>query len=94
MAGWNAITGARGIVAAFLMSALLQLGFVDMTVGLLLCAGVSATGVALFWRASRGDPLVAAGLPATVRAAVPVGTASATSTTIAAAPASAAVVIG
>ena len=26
MAGWNAITGARGIAAAFLMSALLQLG--------------------------------------------------------------------
>jgi MFS transporter, DHA1 family, staphyloferrin B biosynthesis exporter len=53
MAGWNAITGARGIVAAFLMSALLQLGFVDITVGLLLCAGVSATGVVLFSRAGR-----------------------------------------
>ena len=26
MAGWNALTGARGIVAAFLMSALLQVG--------------------------------------------------------------------
>ena len=38
MAGWNAITGARGIVAAFLMSALLQAGIVDVTTGLLLCA--------------------------------------------------------
>ena len=38
MAGWNAITGARGIVAAFLMSALLQVGIVDVTTGLLLCA--------------------------------------------------------
>jgi MFS family permease len=51
MAGWNALTGARGIVAAFLMSALLQLGLVDVTVGLLLCAATSATGVVLFARA-------------------------------------------
>jgi MFS family permease len=29
MAGWNAITGARGIVAAFTMSVLLQVGIVD-----------------------------------------------------------------
>ena len=38
MAGWNALTGARGIVAAFLMSALLQLGVVDVTVGAARCA--------------------------------------------------------
>ena len=50
MAGWNALTGARGIVAAFAMSILLQAGFVDVTTGLLLCAVVSAVGVALFWR--------------------------------------------
>ena len=54
MAGWNAITGARGIVAAFLMSVLLQLGVVDVTSGLLLCAATSAFGVVLFVRASRG----------------------------------------
>jgi len=53
MAGWNAITGARGVVAAFLMSALLQLGVVDMTSGLLICAATSAVGVALFVRAGR-----------------------------------------
>ena len=50
MAGWNAITGARGIVAAFLMSALLQAGLVDVTTGLLLCAASSAIGVALYVR--------------------------------------------
>ncbi len=51
MAGWNAITGARGIVAAFVMSALLQLGFVDVTSGLVTCAGASSLGVVLFARA-------------------------------------------
>lgn len=50
MAGWNAITGARGIVAAFLMSVLLQAGLVDVTVGLLLCGAASAVGVILFIR--------------------------------------------
>ena len=55
MAGWNALTGARGIAAAFVMSALLQFGLVDVTSGLLLCAAVSATGVALFVRAGRAS---------------------------------------
>jgi MFS family permease len=53
MAGWNALTGARGIVAAFLMTALLQLGLVDVTAGLFLCAGVSAIGVVLYGHADR-----------------------------------------
>ena len=53
MAGWNALTGARGIVAAFLMSALLQLGIVDVTSGLLLCAATSGAGVLLFVRAGQ-----------------------------------------
>ncbi|HYH92486.1 MAG TPA: MFS transporter [Candidatus Saccharimonadales bacterium] len=57
MAGWNAITGARGIVAAFLMSTLLQLGIVDVTTGLLLCAGTSAIGVYLFARTRAGVPV-------------------------------------
>jgi MFS family permease len=52
MAGWNAVTGARGIVAAFTMSVLLQVGIVDLTAGLLLCAGVSAVGVVLFAQTS------------------------------------------
>jgi hypothetical protein len=57
MAGWNAFTGARGIVAAFLMTTLLSLGVVDVTTGLLLCAGSSAIGVALFVRARPGVPV-------------------------------------
>ena len=60
MAGWNAITGARGIVAAFLMSALIQLGIVDIRTGLLLCAGTSAIGVLLFVRAGRSVAKAAA----------------------------------
>jgi MFS family permease len=52
MAGWNAITGARGIVAAFTMSLLLQVGIVNVTSGLLLCAGISAVGVVLYAQAS------------------------------------------
>jgi MFS family permease len=57
MAGWNAITGARGIAAAFLMSGLLQLGVVDVTTGLLMCAASSAVGVVLFVRTRPGVPV-------------------------------------
>jgi MFS transporter, DHA1 family, staphyloferrin B biosynthesis exporter len=56
MAGWNAITGARGIVAAFLMSALLQLGVVNVTSGLLVCAASSAIGVLMFARVNPNPP--------------------------------------
>jgi MFS family permease len=57
MAGWNALTGARGIAAAFLMSGLLQAGLVDVTSGLLLCAASSAIGVVLFVRTKPGVPV-------------------------------------
>ena len=57
MAGWNALTGARGIAAAFLMSGLLQAGLVDVTSGLLLCAACSAIGVAMFIRTKPGVPV-------------------------------------
>ncbi len=53
MSGWNAITGARGLVAAFFMSTLVQFGVVSVTAGLLMCASASALGVALFWWAGR-----------------------------------------
>ena len=53
-AGWNAITGARGIGTAFVMSVLLQLGVVDVTSGLVLCAASSAVGVVLFVRTRPG----------------------------------------
>jgi MFS transporter, DHA1 family, staphyloferrin B biosynthesis exporter len=56
MAGWNAITGARGIAAAFVMSILVQLGVVDVTVGLLLCAVASIIGVLLFVRTDATSP--------------------------------------
>jgi NNP family nitrate/nitrite transporter-like MFS transporter len=57
MAGWNAFTGARGIIAAFLMSSLLQIGVVDVTSGLLLCAAATAVGVGLYARAKPGVPV-------------------------------------
>jgi MFS family permease len=57
MAGWNALTGARGIAAAFLMSGLLQAGLVDVTSGLLLCAASSSIGVVLFVRTKPGVPV-------------------------------------
>ncbi len=52
MSGWNAITGARGLVAPFLMSGLVQVGLLSVTVAMLLCAVASGLGVALFWWAS------------------------------------------
>ena len=69
MAGWNAITGARGIAAAFVMSALLQVGIVDVTSGLLLCAVATGIGVVLYARAGTGQAKVmraaaASGVPA------------------------------
>jgi MFS family permease len=62
MAGWNTVTGARGVAAAFLMSALLSLGVVNVTSGLVLCGVAAATGVALFARVdlSTGEPEQAA----------------------------------
>jgi len=71
MAGWNAITGARGIVAAFTMSIALQLGFVNVTSGLLLCAGISAVGVVLYARASTRPVIDAAEAPSGVAPGVP-----------------------
>jgi MFS family permease len=73
MAGWNAITGARGIVAAFLTSVLLQLGVVDVTSGLLLCAATSGLGVALFVRAGRShaERVPTSAAPAALEPAAP-----------------------
>jgi MFS family permease len=61
MAGWNTVTGARGIVAAFLMSTLLSLGLVNVTTGLVLCGVSAAIGVVLF---ARVDPTTVATAPA------------------------------
>ena len=53
MSGWNAVTGARGLIAPFVMSGLVQAGVVEVTTALLVCAGATAIGVALFWWAAR-----------------------------------------
>jgi len=68
MAGWNSLTGARGIVAAFLMSILIQLHVLDVTGALILCAVISVIGVAIFVQAGRR----AVALPE-ARAGAPVG---------------------
>lgn len=81
-AGLNAVTGARGIVAAFLMSGLLQLGLVDVTSGLLLCAVASTVGAVLYLR-------LAASVASGSRAAPPVATAAPASPPPAPAPAAA-----
>jgi MFS family permease len=60
MAGWNALTGARGVVAAFGMSALLQLGVVNVTTGLLLCAVITGTGALLFSRVAASTTAIGA----------------------------------
>ncbi len=85
MAGWNALTGARGIVAAFLMSALLQVGLIDVTIGLLACAATSAIGVAMFVRAGRRPEVAAVPAAAVPAAAVPAAAVPATATLSAAA---------
>ncbi len=62
MSGWNAITGVRGLLAPFVMSALVQAGLVSVSVALLVCAATSALGVGLFWWASsraRTEPALA-----------------------------------
>ena len=53
MSGWNAFTGARGLIAPFIASSLVQTGVLSVTGGLLLCAGATAVGVTLFWREAR-----------------------------------------
>ena len=65
-AGLNAITGARGIAAAFLMSSLLQFDVVDVTSGLWLCAGVTAVGVALYVRVRPAVPIETGAWPVPV----------------------------
>ena len=79
MAGLNAMTGARGIGAAFLMSVLLQLGVVDVTSGLLLCSVATGIGVILYARTNATAP-VAVGRPiAATPAAVQAGSRAAAS---------------
>ena len=48
LAGWNTLTGARGLAAPFIAGGLVQVGLVSVTAALLLCAAVGAIGVVLF----------------------------------------------
>ncbi|MFL5779022.1 MAG: MFS transporter, partial [Chloroflexota bacterium] len=66
MAGWNALTGMRGIAAPFAISGLVQLGVLDVSSGLLWCGIICSIGVALYARAHslRYEPAK----PATARA--------------------------
>jgi MFS family permease len=66
LAGWNAITGVRGILAPFLMSGMVQAGLLDVTSGLLVCAAVSAVGTVLFLRVG-AEPIRRPGLSAVKR---------------------------
>jgi hypothetical protein len=50
LAGWNTVTGARGLAAPFAAAGLVQLGVLDVTAALLLCGGVALAGVVLFTR--------------------------------------------
>jgi len=49
-AGWNAVTGARGIAASFVMSALVSLGLASVGTALLLCAVAAGVGAFIFFR--------------------------------------------
>ena len=70
MAGWNAITGARGIAAAFAMSILIGAGLIDVTGALILSASISGIGVWLFVDAGRRRIDRAASVPAAFPAPV------------------------
>ncbi len=50
LAGWNTVTGARGLAAPFVAAGLVQAGVLDVTGALLVCVGVAAVGAAMFLR--------------------------------------------
>ena len=49
MAGWNALTGARGVLMPLLATGLVQLHVVDLTAALLLCLVPAATGLVMYF---------------------------------------------
>lgn len=50
MAGWNALTGIRGVAAPFLATGLVQFGILSVTGALLACAAFTAIGMVLYLR--------------------------------------------
>ena len=87
-AGMNAITGARGIAAAFTMSALLQLGVLDVTGGLIVCSIVTGIGVVLYARTDVAA--IVASQSAAAAASVPASSSAPTTAPAPAGPRSAA----
>jgi MFS family permease len=69
LAGWNTVTGARGLAAPFAAAGLVQLGVLDVTGALVACAAVASTGVVLFMRVDGAR----AGRLTTDTAGVPLG---------------------
>ena len=53
MAGWNAITGARGALVPFASTALVQMGLLSVTGALLVCAAPVAVGAAIYFGGTR-----------------------------------------
>lgn len=57
VAGFNALTGARGMIAPFVASIAVQAGFLDVTQALLACAFATGVGALMYLRLSReGHP--------------------------------------
>jgi MFS family permease len=57
VAGFNALTGARGMFAPFVAAGIVEAGILDLTGTLLLCAVATGIGAAMYVRLSRaGDP--------------------------------------
>jgi MFS family permease len=53
VAGFNALTGARGMVAPFLASIAVQAGILSLTAALAVCATATAVGALMYFRLSR-----------------------------------------
>ncbi|MEZ4596242.1 MAG: hypothetical protein R3C32_04965 [Chloroflexota bacterium] len=53
MSGFNALTGARGMVAPFVASIVVQLGILDVAQALMVCAMVTGVGACMYIRLSR-----------------------------------------
>ena len=53
MAGWNAVTGARGIAAPLVATGLVQAGILDLSGALVACVVTTATGTWLYFRVGR-----------------------------------------
>lgn len=57
VSGFNALTGARGMIAPFVASIVVQAGLLDVTQALLLCVLFTAVGALMYYRLSReGEP--------------------------------------